>query len=288
MKKILLTLAVLLATGAGSIAHASDSVDAKGAPTTNIMYRVYNPNSGEHFYTSATAERNNLVKLGWRYEGIGWVAPQKSSTPVYRMYNKNAGDHHYTTLAAERDMLVKAGWRYEGIGWYSSDTKTAPVYRAYNANAKKAGSHNYTLNGGEQSVLVGLGWRNEGIGWYAATPLSTVITFNKVATSFVKNADGYTIGGPTLDEASKAIGQELAATGSSVFTNNRNYHVLISKATIGTVGTNSVILTTYSYDASIDLETGKQGDLPDDAKDGQIFEKFLTLVPTETNTNALD
>jgi len=59
------------------------------------MYRVYNPNSGEHFYTQNVAEKNNLVSKGWRYEGIGWNGPT-SGNPVYRLYNPNAGDHHYS------------------------------------------------------------------------------------------------------------------------------------------------------------------------------------------------
>ncbi|KAB5603116.1 hypothetical protein EHS19_10455, partial [Bifidobacterium jacchi] len=74
---------------------------------------------GEHFYTANGAERNMLVAKGWRYEGVGWIAPASSKTPVYRLYNRNAGDHHYTMNAAERNMLVAKGWRYEGIGWYS-------------------------------------------------------------------------------------------------------------------------------------------------------------------------
>lgn len=50
------------------------------------MYRKYNPNSGEHFYTSQVNEKNNLVSLGWNYEGIGWYAPS-TGDPVYRLYN---------------------------------------------------------------------------------------------------------------------------------------------------------------------------------------------------------
>lgn len=83
------------------------------------MWRLYNPNSGEHFYTGNTAERDHLVRVGWKCEGKGWTAPVKGD-PVYRLYNPNAGDHHYTLNSAERDMLVRAGWRYEGIGWYSA------------------------------------------------------------------------------------------------------------------------------------------------------------------------
>ena len=39
------------------------------------MYRLYNPNSGEHFYTSNVAERDMLISVGWSDEGIGWIAP---------------------------------------------------------------------------------------------------------------------------------------------------------------------------------------------------------------------
>lgn len=129
------------------------------------MYRLYNPNSGEHFYTASAAEKNNLVKVGWRYEGIGWTAPENSNTPVYRLYNPNAGDHHYTMSASEKDNLVKAGWKCEGIGWYSDDDKGTPLYRQYNPNAI-AGAHNYTTSEAENDNLVSLGWKEEGIGWY--------------------------------------------------------------------------------------------------------------------------
>lgn len=126
------------------------------------MYRMYNPNSGEHFYTANAAERNRLFQAGWNEEGIGWYAPT-TGVPVYRLYNPNAGDHHYTASVGERNSLIKAGWRDEGVGWYSGGR--APLYRQYNPNAK-AGSHNYTLSIGENNQLVKAGWRAEGIGWY--------------------------------------------------------------------------------------------------------------------------
>lgn len=128
------------------------------------MYRLYNPNSGEHFYTASASERDSLRRLGWRYEGMGWLAP-KVGAEVYRLYNPNAGDHHYTMSASERDSLKKAGWRYEGVGWYSDPQKATPLYRQYNPNAK-SGSHNYTTSKAENDKLVRLGWRAEGIGWY--------------------------------------------------------------------------------------------------------------------------
>jgi len=133
--------------------------------STLEVYRLYNPNSGEHFYTAKAGERDALVGLGWVYEGVGWTAPATSGTPVYRLYNPVAGDHHYTAKDAEKDALVGAGWKYEGIGWYSDAAEGVPIYRQYNPYAV-SGSHNYTANKKENDALVGMGWKDEGICWY--------------------------------------------------------------------------------------------------------------------------
>ncbi|MGN0274378.1 MAG: GBS Bsp-like repeat-containing protein [Chordicoccus sp.] len=130
------------------------------------MYRLYNPNSGEHFYTSNKEERDHLVSVGWKYEGIAWNAPT-SGTPLYRLYNPNAGDHHYTGSETEKNGLVKLGWKYEGIAWYSAPkTSGKPLYRLYNPNCTGAGAHHYTASTKERDGLVKLGWKYEGIGWY--------------------------------------------------------------------------------------------------------------------------
>lgn len=129
------------------------------------LQRLYNPNSGEHFYTESAVERDALVQMGWTYEGEGWTAPVQSELPVYRLYNPNAGDHHYTLSEAEKDGLVRAGWIYEKIGWYSDPAKGVPIYRQYNPNAK-AGAHNFTKSSQENQALGRLGWVAEGISWY--------------------------------------------------------------------------------------------------------------------------
>ncbi|MBQ9608246.1 MAG: hypothetical protein IJV15_02225 [Lachnospiraceae bacterium] len=87
---------------------------------TSPMYRLYNPNSGEHFYTANEDEKNNLVNVGWKYEGIGWYSDDAQSVPLYRQYNPNAkaGSHNYTTSKDENDWLESVGWKGEGIGWY--------------------------------------------------------------------------------------------------------------------------------------------------------------------------
>ncbi len=141
---------------------------APAAAKKVAMHRLYNPNSGEHFYTASDKERDELVAVGWNSEGEGWYAPEESGTPVYRMYNPVAGEHHYTMDASERDGLVQAGWNYESIGWYSDDGKAVPLYRDYNPNAF-ANNHNYTADASEHEALVAAGWRAEGLAWYGVS-----------------------------------------------------------------------------------------------------------------------
>lgn len=167
------TAGKLTATKAGTVtvkATSSLGATVTCAKTITIssrltMYRLYNPNSGEHFYTSSSSERDFDVRAGWIYEGVGWYAPSTSSTPVYRLYNPYAGDHHYTTDASERDMLRRAGWLYEGVGWYSDDARAVAVWREYNPNAV-AGAHNFTPSREEHAWLGTMGWTLEGIAWY--------------------------------------------------------------------------------------------------------------------------
>lgn len=148
-------------TGGSSSAKPSQSNQATQA---DDMYRLYNPYSGEHFYTASATERDHLASVGWNYEGVSWRAP-RAGVNVYRLYNPNAGDHHYTLSSAERDMLVSVGWNYEGVGWKSDTQQRVPVWRQYNPYAS-CGSHNFTTSKAENDHLASIGWNAEGVAWY--------------------------------------------------------------------------------------------------------------------------
>ena len=150
----------------GNDDNGSDTGNGESSQqATQPMHRLYNPNSGEHFYTANDSEAAGLAEIGWSDEGFGWNAPESSDTPVYRMYNPVAGEHHYTPDASERDSLLAAGWNDEGVGWYSDDARTVPLFRDYNPNAF-ANNHNYTANVEEHATLAAAGWVDEGIAWY--------------------------------------------------------------------------------------------------------------------------
>lgn len=141
---------------------AADQSETPG----QTIYRLYNGNTGEHFYTSDSDEKAALVQAGWTYEGVGWIAPMQGD-PVYRLYNPNAdgGDHYYTRDRNEADSLVQAGWSMDNDAqpvFYSGGEIS--LYCAYNPNAK-SGSHNYTTSRAEQDSLIGSGWLYDQVAW---------------------------------------------------------------------------------------------------------------------------
>lgn len=139
-----------------------------GAHADTNVYRLYNHNTGEHFYTTSGTEKNANVSAGWTYEGVGWIAPTTSSSPVYRVYNPNAmgGDHYYTKSKYEAQSLVNKGWKWDNNGkavFYSGVSQA--VYVAYNPNAQ-SGAHNYTESSFEQNSLLNTGWKYGAVAWY--------------------------------------------------------------------------------------------------------------------------
>lgn len=135
----------------------------------STVYRLYNKNTGEHFYTTSAFERSILIKVGWNNEGIGWSAPNQG-TAVYRIYNPNAkgGNHYYTASKFEANSLVKGGWKWDNEGnpvFYSGGNK--PVYVAFNPNATASGSHNFTNNTFEQQFLLKNGWKYGKVQFYS-------------------------------------------------------------------------------------------------------------------------
>ena len=171
MKKLRETACTMLLSTALCTGMTVLPLQAAGGSYT--LYRLYNPNTGEHLFTPRANEVYSLISLGWRNEGKAWDAPEEGWY-VYRMYNPNAGDHQYTMDENEKNVLTSLGWKYEGVGWASPDlgwtpVKEAdgdPIYRLYNPNAVTA-SHHYTGSVQEANALLRLGWKYEGVGWYS-------------------------------------------------------------------------------------------------------------------------
>lgn len=130
------------------------------------LYRLYNPNTGYHHYTTSDNERNVLLSIGWRSEGVAfYVMPADSSNggaPIYRQYNPYNGQHNWTSSKYENDVLVSLGWIGEGTAYLQPASGGTNVYRLYNPYSYE---HLYTLSYNEYVTLEGFGWSGEGVGW---------------------------------------------------------------------------------------------------------------------------
>ncbi len=149
-------------TGATKTAEDAPAATVEAARKLTNVYRVYNPNSGEHFFTASEGEALHLSSIGWRWEGIAYECDAASGAAVYRVYNPNAGAHFYTTNKGEANHLVSVGWKREGIAWYS--TGSNQLYRLYNPNSP-IGEHLYTVSAAERDSVRAAGWRYEGLAW---------------------------------------------------------------------------------------------------------------------------
>ena len=75
------------------------------------IHRMYNPNSGRHYYTAADNERDFLETQGWRYEkdeGNIFNTQVTDTVEVFRLYNNNSGVHLYTESASTKDAILAA------------------------------------------------------------------------------------------------------------------------------------------------------------------------------------
>ena len=144
-----------------------DEDEFAGITTGTVpMYRLYNVNSGEHFYTGSKNERDYLSSLGWNYEGVGFNFPV-TGKPVYRLYEPITGEHLYTMDEAEKEKLLSENWNYEGVAFNSAGEDEIPQYRLHNPNAS-CGAYHFTGSEEERDILIAEGWEYQGIGFYSS------------------------------------------------------------------------------------------------------------------------
>lgn len=136
------------------------------------VYRFYDRNRGEHFYTQDEKEKETLERLGWQWEAsddfYSVEAVDADALPVYRLYNPNGGGMHFFTTDSKGAVdLRRQGWSYEGIAFYvykSTSLKGTDQYRLYNPYSP-SGEHVWTSDETGRDYLKKIGWRYEGIAW---------------------------------------------------------------------------------------------------------------------------
>ena len=70
-------LSAILAVSALLCTVSVPAVKAENSTLDTQLYRLYNPNSGEHLYTSDISEESYLAAIGWVDEAEAWKTPEK-------------------------------------------------------------------------------------------------------------------------------------------------------------------------------------------------------------------
>lgn len=94
------------------------SVFAEYETGMDPLYRLYNQNMVDHFYTSEASERDYAQQSGYELqEIIGYILPGAmcDSMPLYRFEHKQTGRHYYTLSQNDFPVAARAGYAYEGI-----------------------------------------------------------------------------------------------------------------------------------------------------------------------------
>ncbi len=159
MKTMLcISVVLFLVMAASSYSSAADR---------NYVFRIYNPVTGEHLYTSDFNERWVLVfSKQWVDEDMAWISPVLSDDPVYRLFHEETGTHFYTIDEFEKSVLLSCDWKDEGVAWFSTQSDGVPVYRLFNPVLPPLAAHHFTSDEYEKNYLKLHGWRDEGVAWF--------------------------------------------------------------------------------------------------------------------------
>ncbi|MBI4708904.1 MAG: hypothetical protein HY764_01715 [Candidatus Portnoybacteria bacterium] len=148
MKKYYLLL-MLVAFGFILVPHSAYAIGEQ----TSFLFRLYNPQTEDHFYTPSESEKNSALTKGYIDEGTsGTIFSVSTSTglmvaSLQRLFNPISGDHFYTTSTQEANAAIsQAGYLSEGsVGFVALDQSAGliPLFRMFNPATK---DHFYTTD----------------------------------------------------------------------------------------------------------------------------------------------
>ena len=125
------------------------------------VYRFFNTQSGNHFYSRDEFEANSILTNlpHFRLEGPAFKAADPSNGPtadVFRFFNTGNGAHLFTQDTDERDFVIANldHFNFEGVAYQGHPDPvegSLPLYRFLNT---QTGSHFYTTNENEKNNII--------------------------------------------------------------------------------------------------------------------------------------
>lgn len=140
-------------------------------------FRFFNSQTGAHFYTVSTAERDSIIATlpQFVYEGPAFSASSVAApglSQVHRFFNRQTGVHFYTISQAERTLIQQTlpQFQYEGVAYYASTvsgTGLTPLNRFYvNTRGFHFYSNSQTETNGIRNNPAMAHYVYEGVGYY--------------------------------------------------------------------------------------------------------------------------
>lgn len=137
------------------------TVSEQGEIGRPAVYRFFNQETGAHFYTASTAERDRVINEldQFDFEGPSFgFAPDgdPAAEPVFRFFNSETGVHFYTISEQERDFILSTltRFQFEGEAYAAYEEPadgTIPLYRFFNT---ATGAHFYTPSEAERATVI--------------------------------------------------------------------------------------------------------------------------------------
>jgi hypothetical protein len=220
---------------ASMAAFQSGQVAQKAIATLLPVYRFFNTQTGTHFYTTSTSERDSVIANlpQFRFEGEAFKAasgPSAGLKPVYRFFNTQNGVHFYTISESERDFIQAnlPQYRLEGVAYHASMVAGAGLSPLYRFFLPRAGTHFYTASEAErQQVQDALSstYTFEGVGYYVlGSGFSFGPSFAQQAYIKAANAEalddfGYSV---AISGDTMVVGANYEASNQTTITNGSN------------------------------------------------------------------
>ncbi|MGM9428270.1 DUF1566 domain-containing protein [Hydrogenophaga sp. MI9] len=191
---------------AGEQAYRMGQVAAKAAAVRIPVYRFYNGDTGAHFFTTNTTERDhvqNNLSPPFVYEGVAFSVASAFSpglSPVHRFFNTRSGVHFYTISEAERANVAAnlPQFTYEGVAYHASQVAGAGLLPFHRFFVPSRGFHFFTASEEEktsiQANLSGV-YSYEGIGYHV---LANDWRAEKLPHTGITNSQCYETGSNTL------------------------------------------------------------------------------------------
>jgi len=142
------------------------------AATSSPVYRFYNSQNGEHFYTSSAGEKDVLIgqyASVLNYEGVAFNAPVQGDQALYRFIKPGTSQHLFTASNSERDALIadpKSGYVFEGVACNVYTASSAPLgaTAVFGFLDSGSGQYFYTASAAERAAVASgvPAWKDQG------------------------------------------------------------------------------------------------------------------------------